>query len=177
MSTREQKTYNTRTSYIEGNVARQLNMVPERIRREQANNLPDQRSRTRQREVKEIGINFKSLLVLTMAIVATLYVCTAYLKQHSDVKAMENNILRLEEDLTNLIKNNNYSIEKINSKLDLNNIYEIAVGELGMVFPNKNEIITYNKKEKDMVIQYKDIPEIDDNAIESTIKYFITKND
>ncbi|HHT97046.1 MAG TPA: hypothetical protein GXZ90_04030 [Clostridiales bacterium] len=177
MSTRERNIYNTRTSYIEGNVAHQLNMNPERIRREQPSHIPDQRRRTRQKEVKEIGISFKSLLVLTMAIVATLYVCTGYLKQHSDVKAMENNIFRLEEELNHLVNKNNYNIEKINTKLDLNNIYEIAVGELGMVFPNNNETITYNRKEKDIVIQYKEIPKIDDNAIESTIKYFITKND
>ena len=47
---------------------------------------------------------------------------------------------------------------RINTSLDLDYVYRVATEELGMVYPNKNQVILYNKTESEYVRQYEDIP-------------------
>ena len=47
----------------------------------------------------------------------------------------------------------------INTSIDLNEIYEIATKELGMVYANKDQVLLYDKTESEYVRQYEDIPE------------------
>lgn len=42
---------------------------------------------------------------------------------------------------------------------DLDYVYRVAVEELGMVYPNNNQIITFEKVEESYVRQYADIPD------------------
>ena len=48
---------------------------------------------------------------------------------------------------------------RINTSIDLDNIYKIATEELGMVYANKDQVRMYNKTESEYVRQYEDIPE------------------
>ena len=48
---------------------------------------------------------------------------------------------------------------RINTSIDLDNIYKIATEELGMVYANKGQVRMYNKTESEYVRQYEDIPE------------------
>ena len=41
---------------------------------------------------------------------------------------------------------------------DLDYVYSIAVNELGMVYPNNNEVITFEAADDSYVRQYADIP-------------------
>ena len=47
----------------------------------------------------------------------------------------------------------------INASIDYNALYDTAVNELGMVYPGKDQVITYNSKESEYVKQYKDVPD------------------
>ena len=47
----------------------------------------------------------------------------------------------------------------INTSIDLNEIYEIATKELGMVYAKKDQVLLYDKTESEYVRQYEDIPE------------------
>ena len=42
--------------------------------------------------------------------------------------------------------------------VDLKHIYEVATGELGMVYPSDDQILYYDKTESGYVRQYEDIP-------------------
>ena len=46
-----------------------------------------------------------------------------------------------------------------NEKYDLETVYQMAVGVLGMVYPNNNEVIYYNNESEGYFRQYQDIPE------------------
>ena len=67
--------------------------------------------------------------------------------------------MRWKEIFTTLSDENDAAYEAIDTAVDLNYIYKVAVEELGMVYPNKNEVITYKSGSESYVRQYADIPE------------------
>lgn len=149
---------NVRTSYVEGNTVRKLNTQPD-IRREEEEYEVRSPRRREYRQTKQLsGINFASLLVLTAAIIATVYVCVSYLKLQSDVTQMDNKVTALQQNLTTLTKKNDAAYEAVHTAYDLDYVYKTAVEKLGMVYPNKNKVITYKSSDDDYVIQYEDIP-------------------
>lgn len=162
-------------NYTNGNLAHNLNAYPSEERRKRPSYEPQRRSR--QKEVKEMGISLGSLMVLSIAIVVTLYVCTNYLKQYASVKTMEDKVFVLEQQLKEKVDKNNYNLELINSKLDYEHIYNMAVAELGMVYPNNNKVINYQQVEKDVVKQFRDIPKTENQILEDIIKSYVSKND
>ena len=151
---------------MEGNTVRKLNALPDIRREEQREVIQPSPRRQDHRQPKTIsGISFTSLLVLTVAIVTTLYTCVEYLKAHTEVSRMEKQIVSLERDLITLKNQNDATFEQIDSAYDLAYVYEIAVNELGMIYPNKNTIITFQKSKVDYMRQYEDIPEAKDKNL------------
>jgi cell division protein FtsL len=147
------------TSYIEGNTVRKLSTAPDIRREDQQYEIPSPR-RQEHRQAKSLsGINFASLLVLTAAIIATVYVCVEYLMLQTQVSQMDKNIISLEQELTTLTNENDAANVMVNTAFDLDYVYQVAVEELGMVYPNKNTVITYKSSTEDYVRQYEDIPE------------------
>jgi cell division protein FtsL len=151
--------YENETGYVEGNTVRKLRVAPD-IRREEEQYEVPQRRRQEHRQPKALsGMNFASLLVLTVAIIATVYVCVDYLKLQYEVSQMQKSVVSLEKNITILSNENDAAYEAINTAIDLDYIYKVAVKELGMVYPNKNEVIIYKKGSEGYVRQYEDIPE------------------
>lgn len=147
------------TSYVEGNTVRKLRVAPD-IRREEEEYQVPQRRRQVQAQPKALsGISFASLLVLTVAIIATVYVCVDYLMLQHQVSQMDKKIVSMEKDLTKLTHENDATLEAINTAYNLDYVYKVAVEDLGMVYPNNNKVITYKSEDTDYVRQYEDIPE------------------
>ncbi|MDF2842236.1 MAG: putative rane protein [Herbinix sp.] len=150
---------NNRTSYIEGNTVRKLNAVPERRREERPTEAPRPRRQVQRQPRGLSNMNFASLVVLVAAIVATLYMCVNFLQLQTEVSRMEKSIKTYETSLKNLTNENDAAYAAINQAYDLNYVYKIAVEELGMVYPNNNEVITYEGSDLEYVRQYEDIPD------------------
>jgi cell division protein FtsL len=156
---RQYRYENTRTSYIDGNTARKLSAAPD-IRREERHTLTPAPRRQEQRQPKALsGVNLASLLVLTIAIIATVYVCVDYLRLQNKVSQMDKTIVSMEGTLSTMTKENDAAYEAVNQAYDLDYVYKEAVGRLGMVYPNKNTVITYKSSEDEYVRQYEDIPQ------------------
>lgn len=150
---------NIGTSYVDGNTVRKLRVAPDIRREEEQYEIPAPRRQEHRQPKTLSGINFASLLVLTVAIIATVYVCVDYLMLQTQVSQMNKDIISLEKELTVLTNENDAAYEAIDTALDLDYIYQVAVEELGMVYPNKNEVITYKSSSTDYVRQYEDVPE------------------
>lgn len=150
---------NRRTGYIEGNTARKLNTAPDIRREREPYQAPSPRRQVQRQPRSLSGINFGSLLVLTIAVIATVYVCVEYLQLQTEVSQMNKSIISLESRLKTLTHDNDAALEQINTAYDMDYVYQVAVEELGMVYPNKNEVITYQRGSEDYVRQYEDIPD------------------
>jgi cell division protein FtsL len=154
---RQYNNKNIRTSYIDGNAARKLSAVPD-IRREEPAKRQPEHIRQPQRQPRAMhGISFASLLVLTAASIATVYVCIEYLKLQYEVNTMDKNIISMEKELTAVTHENDAAYEAINTAFDLDYVYHVAVEELGMVYPQNNTVITYKSSGTDYVRQYEDM--------------------
>lgn len=106
------------------------------------------------------GIDLISAFFLMCAIAATLWVCFNYLKVQSDVVQLNKAISSLESQISGLEKENNALAAVLeNEKYDLETVYQMAVGVLGMVYPNNNEVIYYDNEPEGYFRQYQDIPE------------------
>ena len=94
-----------------------------------------------------------------LASICTLYLCVNYLHLQSAITARMHNIEAMEEKLEKMRTENDALETSINTSIDLNEIYEIATKELGMVYAKKDQVLLYDKTESEYVRQYEDIPE------------------
>ncbi len=107
-----------------------------------------------------IGADIFAMVLLGATICATLYMCISYLMVQSDITQLNKSIAALEKEITSAAKEND-AVEAVleNEITDLEYIYQMAVGVLGMVYPNNNEVVYYDQGNSGYFRQYQDIPE------------------
>lgn len=136
-----------REDYIYGSAAQKREIVPAST----AKLAPRKKARKKRRvSFFEVVALVGGLVVLSCA------VYTAAL--NTKVKISQREITKQEAALENLKAKNNELENRINSYIDLNNVYEVATKRLGMVYAKKNQVIEYKKTESEYVKQDEDIP-------------------
>lgn len=151
------RTYSTK-AYIDGNTVRKLQPAKHSDTRERQKQKKKVSYRVRRNQEKALQMNMPYVLMLTVALVCTLYLCINYLQVQSTMTARVHNIEAIEKELEFLKSENDAAETRINTSLDLDYVYRVATEELGMVYPNKNQVILYNKTESEYVRQNEDIP-------------------
>lgn len=160
-----EKKYYTNGDYVTGSAARQLQPAwempeqterePQRVERERIQEQPQVRRKPKVGH----GIDFISMLLLVTAIIATVFVCIEYLQVQSDIVQLNKSVTSIENKISAAEKENNALQTVINAAAsDLDYIYQVAVGTLGMVYPNNNEVVYYEQNEEGYFRQYQDIP-------------------
>ena len=94
------------------------------------------------------------VIMLTLASICTLYLCVNYLHIQSAITARMHNIEAMEEKLEQMRKENDALETSINTSIDLNEIYEIATKELGMVYAKKDQDV-YKRQVWDHIFYYR----------------------
>lgn len=148
-----------RMYYVDGTAARQLAVVPDYEKEQEQRRSPQIEKRPAKAPKLSHGIDFISMTLLVVAMAITLYLCYNYLQVQGNIVQLERDVQLLGQELDTLVSENAAIEDNLNGEVDWENLYLTAVGELGMVYPNNNEVITYNSTENGHVIQYKDIPE------------------
>ena len=166
-------------SYIDGNVARQyhtysqpdedkewLREIYRDRERENAREERARQSRVRRLEHSR-SMSFASFAVLAVAVLVMLYLCVGYIQAKSAVTSLNKEIVTTETEYNELKAKNDSNQKEIESSVNLQKIYNIATKDLGMVFANDNQIITYDNNESAYVRQYNDIQdEYGDNILD-----------
>jgi len=142
--------------YVEGNTVRR-EAVP-RPRREQEIRQPEitRRVRRNREKIQVIGVPY--LIILAFATVMVLGACVNYLQVQSSITAHRNNIKKLETSVMTMKADNNAVEGQIDTYVDLDYIRNVAMNEMGMVYPSDDQVIYYDKTESGYVRQYEDIP-------------------
>lgn len=134
------KHYNANNEfYVIGNNAAKLDRDYNAYNRNSinGNNLNEvNRSKAQRRVVKKYRYKMKFSLILCL----TMFMCIVMIKTQFTVSDRCENIVALENKLNNLKKNNKLIEESINTNIDLNQIYEIATTQLGMIVPIQSQI-------------------------------------
>lgn len=148
--------YTRRDNYINGNTVRKLNTVPERREVPQEEKKVSRKtSRNRERAME---MNMGYVFFLTIAAVASLFVCIQYLKLQSDVTQQGKNLTAMESELETLKESNDTAYNEIVDSVDLTHVRRVAMEELGMIEADLNQIIPFEHQEDDYTRQYEDVP-------------------
>lgn len=145
-----------RTTYVEGNTARQLAAEPER--REEQRPERQVRRAPRREPVHMPGIHFVSLLFLFLVIAVALYICISYVRAQNQVQEEKGTIIKMQSEIAQMKESNDADYQNVLDSVDLAEVYRKATEELGMVHAKSNQIYTYENKKSDMVKQYGEIP-------------------
>lgn len=156
-------------AYVEGNTVRRLNTMPEReygadreIReRENREREQDRRARRAAQKNRERAMQMSPayLVFLTLAVILTVGVCVCYIQLQSDISSRMRNIASLESQILDLQMENDAAMKRIETSVDLDEIKNTAMNEMGMVYPGEEQIIYFTVDTNDYMNQYQDIPE------------------
>ena len=176
----------SRNTAFNGNAARQLSVVPDEFddeyayeeeeeeipvpereeRRPARNTRPVRKNRYEEQvqnspKVKtryKIKISFLPVLVFAIAITALLSSAFKYLEVQSDIIQTDKQIKAAETRLADVEALNASLSTALDTEIDRNYIYTVAVAKLGMVYPDKNQVVYYERAEEGYVRQLAAIP-------------------
>lgn len=151
--------------YVDGNTVRRMEAVPdyrrqreERERREREAEQKRKRRIARRNQEQALRVSrsyvaFLTMAALIFAVFAGLYVCI-----QSDITARMNTISRLESQIADVRAENDEAYKRINTSVDLENIRNVAMEQLGMSYAKESQIVYYSVEDDDYMNQYGEIP-------------------
>ena len=150
------------TSYIGDNLARKQAVVtPMPERPERVTHEPERVVKTKQATKAERGLaasfGFAFTIIMAAAMVVIFITLVKYISLNIEISRKARTITELRKELTTAIMENDNMEMSINSSIDYDYIYQVATEELGMVYSSQNQIVTYDHKDSEYVVQYKDV--------------------
>lgn len=149
-------------SYIEGNTVRKLEAVPDYRREQEEKKREAERRRNRrvarrnQERVSHMNLRYVAFLTLSLLLVGGSSV--VYIRLQTNITGHLNTISALESDITALRSDNDALEKRIETSVDLKNVKDRALNELGMVYASPEQIVHYTIDKEDYMNQYEDIP-------------------
>ena len=105
------------------------------------------------------GASFGYVLFVAIALVFTAFVLMQYISLRSDVTNRLQHISALESELNDLKLESDATYSRINSNMDLEQIRDTAINELGMTYAREGQIETFTSENGDYVRQLAKIDE------------------
>ncbi len=149
-------------AYTEGNTVRVMRPeeMPSRREKTYRDEQEEQRRKARIRRNRDKALQMSPSFVLfvSLAAVCVLFVCVRYMRVQTSIVSTMNAIEEAEAQLEEIKADNDLLAAQIRTNVDLDEIYRVATEELGMVRPNDDQILYYDKTESEYVRQYESIP-------------------
>ena len=145
--------------YVYGSAVQQAEALPKRMpktRREAPVHMSRQVARNRNRAR---NINPAYAVFLVAAAFCAVFLCVMYLKLQSDVVNRSENITTLQEQLADLTEANNTAYNAAADSVNLEDVRNKAMNEMGMVYESQGTVIEYESPASGYVKQYDSIPE------------------
>lgn len=119
---------------------------------------PKRANVTKKRAKKSERMNVFAFGVLLMGLFFVLTAYSKYIDIHTKTLDASRVLTVKERELQKLKSENDAKEDSLNSKVELQQIYEVATTQYGMVHANENQIIVYKKNESEYIKQNEDIP-------------------
>ncbi|MFW6024855.1 MAG: septum formation initiator family protein [Candidatus Woesearchaeota archaeon] len=164
------KKFTSYRSYTNGNTDKKLYVIKE----SKSINLNEKLRKKRKARKSKNNLGYN--IVLFIAILGTILVCVSYLKTEMKISDKNQKIKILQKEYIKLKDNNNVIFQNIDKHRDLEEVYIIAIEELGMAPPNKEQITYYKDEGGSYMYQYIEIKEKKEktNPIFTSVLGFIT---
>lgn len=149
--------------YIEGSTVRKMEPAPAR----KSNNEVHRKSSNKNVQHKKVSEKAQNALAFNMgytafvvsAVVIMVCACIMLLYMESRISLQQANINDLETQLEVIEEENAAYRLNLENMYTLDEIYDVAKNELGMVYAEKGQIVYYESADEDYVKQYQDVPE------------------
>lgn len=96
-----------------------------------------------------MSLGYVLFLVLAMCVAG--YVLINYIQLQADITTATGHIASQERELNNLRVANDEELSRITSGVDMEEVKRVAIGELGMVYPQEGQIVLYSNEGRDYV--------------------------
>lgn len=160
---RQTTTYRTE---VQGNVVRKFQTVPNHPERTGG---PVEVPR-RRRKTEKSTLSIPYCIFLAVACILTLSLGAYYLEQQALATSNQKKIASLESELAELKKVNADDLNRIETSVNLEEIRELAINELGMVYATSENVVIYKNTTQNYVSQYDEVPQEEDSFVKSMIK-------
>ena len=158
--------------YIDGNTVRRLQPEPKRRSEETHRELAEKQKRDRElrerkkavraaaRRKQERALQMSPGYVLFLAVSMAIMVGVVgiYLQLKAELTGRVKHVASLKSEVLELKTDNDAEQKRIDNSVNLEEIRQKAVNELGMIYPGKDQIIYFNVDTSDYMNQYQDIP-------------------
>ena len=139
--------------YMNGNTARQTRTAPVPERRQVRVVEPAGRKQGKNQKMSLGYVLFMSVALAFMGVMLVFYIGL-----QSEVKSTVKTISQRESELNDLRNSNDEMESRVKSDVDLEEIKEIAMGQLGMIYAKEGQIETFLSEDSDYVRQLQEIP-------------------
>lgn len=150
--------------YIEGNTVKKSERVwepqhwEEEERRRQRRKKQALERQIEQDRKKSRAFSLVQAGILTVAMAGFLICTKNYLEIKSNINENNRTVSSLEKQYQELAEQNDAQEIEIESSIDYDAIREYAINNLGMNYPKKSQVLTYNGVESEYVRQNAEIP-------------------
>ena len=153
-------------NYIDGNTVRKLQPNPNRRSEETHRELVEKQKRKRavraaarrnQEKAMQMSPGYVMFLVLATAVMVG--ISGIYLMLRTELTGRMKHVASLKSQVLDLKTSNDAEQKRIDTSVNLDEIRQKAMGELGMVYPGKDQIQYFEIDSSDYMNQYQDIPE------------------
>ena len=141
---------------IDGNTVRKLEEAPELYPPARTDGETVRKVRRNREKALQMSPSF--VLFLSVLLVAVLGCSIGYIQVRASIDARIDEVQGLENDLAALKDANEAARSRIGVASDIKEIYRRATEELGMVYPDENQVIYYDRTESEYVQQNESIP-------------------
>lgn len=148
----------TRSMYVYGNTVTKPDYQEPREKQRPERTKKEKR-RARQRQRKALRVNRGYVVFLTVAAVLALIVCVNYVQLQAELTSRSKHITAMQEELADKKEENTTKYNVIMNSVNLAEIRNRAMNDLGMVYANKDQIVEYENSSDNYVKQYEQIPE------------------
>lgn len=143
-------------SYVYGNTVRKENTAPQR-ELERKPKVVSQRVKKNQKNALHMSKGY--VVFLTFAAVVALIACVQYLQLQTEVTTRSKNVTSLQQELEDKKEANTTKYNSVMDSMNLEEIRERAMNELGMVYAKDGQVVKYEDPTSNAVVQYSEIPE------------------
>ena len=108
---------------------------------------------------KALAFDMRYTMFVMASVLIIIAACVLMLNMEASINEKKSNINALESQLESIEDDNAALKLSLESMYSLDEIYDVATNELGMVYAKKGQIVYYESANEDYVKQYQDIPE------------------
>lgn len=108
---------------------------------------------------RALHVNAAYVVFLAIAATVVLLLCVNYVRLQSEMTKNSKRVTALQEELANLKEENTTKYNAVVDSVNLDEIRDRAINQLGMKYATSDQIVEYNNPAADYVKQYDNIPE------------------